>query len=97
MGEERKKDKRRLEKGDIGSSHAVSYKEGGALQMAMSMFILFLFFLFCIFYQFLCVLHSRSSTQSWGSVLPPIVETRDQNSRGCPLPFLNRNLGSFCA
>ena len=48
MGEERKKDKRRLEKGDIGSSHAVSYKEGGALQMAMSMF--FCSFLFFVLY-----------------------------------------------
>ena len=50
-----------------------------------------------MFYQFLCVPHSRSSTQSWGGVLPYIVETRDQNSRGCPLLFSNRNLGSFCA
>ena len=48
-----------------------------------------------MFYKFLCVPHSRSSTQSWGSVLPSIVETRDQNSRGCPLLFSNRNLGSF--
>ena len=55
------------------------------------------YYLLCMFYQFLCVLHSRSSTQSWGSVLPSIVETRDQNSRGCPLLFPNRNLGSFCA
>ena len=42
-------------------------------------------------------LHSGSSTQSGGSVLPSIVEKRDQNSRGCPLLFSNRNLGSFCA
>ena len=56
------------------------------------------FFLFnCMFYQLLRVQHSCSSTQSWGSVLPSIVETRDQNTRGCPLLFLNRNLGSFCA
>ena len=55
------------------------------------------FFFNCMFYQLLCVQHSCSSTQSWGSVLPSIVETRDQNSRGCPLLFLNRNLGSFCA
>ena len=56
-------------------------------------------FLFCVcmFYQVLCVPYSRSSTQSWGSVLPSIVGMRDQNSRGCPLLFLNRNLGSFCA
>ena len=59
---------------------------------------LFFFFIFnCMFYQLLCVQHSCSSTQSWGSVLPSIVETRDQNSRGCPLLFSNRNLGSFCA
>ena len=50
-----------------------------------------------MFYQLLRVLHSSSSTQSWGSVLPSIVETRDQNSRGCPLLFSKRNLGSFCA
>ena len=32
-----------------------------------------------MFYQLLRVqLHSCSSTQSWGSVLPSIVETRDQ-------------------
>ena len=50
-----------------------------------------------MFYQLLRVLHSYSSTQSRGSVLPSIVETRDQNSQGCPLLFLIRNLGSFCA
>ena len=32
----------------------------------------------CMFYQLLRVQHSCSSTQSWGSVLPSIVETRDQ-------------------
>ena len=57
----------------------------------------FFFFFTCMFYQLLGVQHSCSSTQSWGSVLPSIVETRDQNSRGCPLLFSNRNLGSFCA
>ena len=31
-----------------------------------------------MFYQLLCVPHSSSSTQSWGSVLPSIVETRDR-------------------
>ena len=31
------------------------------------------------------------------SLWEPCVETRDQNSRGCPLLFSNRNLGSFCA
>ena len=57
----------------------------------------FFSFLMCMFYQLLCVQHSCSSTQSWGSVLPSIVETRNQNSWGCPLLFSNRNLGSFCA
>ena len=55
------------------------------------------FFFNCMFYQLLGVQHSCSSTQSWDSVLPSIVETRDQNSRGWPLPFSKRNLGSFCA
>ena len=50
----------------------------------------------CMFYQLLRVQHSCSSTQSWGSVLPSIVEARDQNSQGYPLLFSNRNLGSFC-
>ena len=44
-----------------------------------------------------CSAYSCSSTQSLGSVLPSIFDTRDQNSRGCPLLFSNRNLGSFCA
>ena len=57
----------------------------------------FFFFFNCMFYQELGVPHSSSSTPTWGSVLPSIVETRDQNSRGCPLLFSNRNLGSFCA
>ena len=57
----------------------------------------FFFFFNCMFYQLLRVQHSCSSTQSWGSVLPSIVEMRDQNSWGCPLLFSNRNLGSFCA
>ena len=56
-----------------------------------------LFLFNCMFYQLLRVQHSCSSTQSWSSVLTSIVETRHQNSRGCPLLFLNRNLGSFCA
>ena len=50
-----------------------------------------------MFYQVLGVSHSSSSTPTWGSVLPSFVETRDQHSRGCPLLFSNRNLGSFCA
>ena len=60
-------------------------------------FYSYIIFFNFMFHQLLCVQHSCSSTQSWGSVLPSIVETRDQNSRGCPLLFLNRNLGSFCA
>ena len=53
------------------------------------------FFFNCMIYQLLRVQHSCSSTQSWGSVLPSIVEMRDQNSGGFPLLFSNRNLGSF--
>ena len=52
-------------------------------------------FFYCMFYQLLRVQHSCFSTQSWDSVLPSIVEKRDQNSRGCPLLFSNRNLGFF--
>ena len=59
--------------------------------------VFFVVFFNCMFYQLLRVQHSCSSTQSWGSVLPSIVETRDQNSRDCLLLFSNRNLGSFCA
>ena len=55
------------------------------------------FFFTCMFYQLHGVQHSCSSTQSWGNVLQSIVETRDQNSRGCPLLFSNMILGSFCA
>ena len=51
----------------------------------------------CMFYQLLSVQHIAVFHTVWGSVPPSIVETRDQNSRGCPLLFLNRNLGSFCA
>ena len=47
----------------------------------------FFFFFICMFYQVLGVPHSSSSTPTWGSVLPSIVETRDQNSQGCPLLF----------
>ena len=49
--------------------------------------VLFCFvFYYCMFYQLLCVPHSSSSTQSWGSVLPSIVETRDQNSGSITKP-----------
>ena len=71
-------------------------KEQGKLYICTT--LIYFFFFNCMFYQLLRVqLHSCSFTQSWGSVLPSIVETRDQNSRGCPLLFSNRNLGSFCA
>ena len=59
-------------------------------------FFIIIFFM-CMFYQLLHVQHGCSSTQSWGNVVPSIVETRDQNSRGCPILFSNRNLGSFSA
>ena len=72
--------------------------KGGSPRSDRSSFhISILFPLNFIFYQLLRVQHSSSSTQSWGSVLPSIVETRDQNSWGCPLLFSNRNLMSFCA
>ena len=51
----------------------------------------------CMFYQLLHVQQSCSFTQFWDGVLPSIVETRDQNSWGRLLLFLNRNLVSFCA
>ena len=56
----------------------------------------FCFILIVCFCQLLRVQHSCSSTQSWRSVLPSIVETRDQNSCVYPLLFSDRNLGSFC-
>ena len=40
-----------------------------------------------MFYQLLSVQHICSSTQFWGSVLPSIVEMRDQNSRGATFSF----------
>ena len=40
--------------------------------------------------QLLCIQRSCFSAQSWGSVLPSIVKTRDQHSWGCPLLFSNR-------
>ena len=78
----------------IGDSYMVA---SGREAKVTSLFFLLFFFFNCMFYQLLRVQHSCSSTQSWGSVLPSFVETRGQNSRGCLLLFLNRNLGSFCA
>ena len=58
-----------------------------------------MFLVFFVFFLYVLpgVPHGSSSTPTWGSVLSSIVETRDQSSRGCPLLFSNRNLGSFCA
>ena len=50
-----------------------------------------------MFYQLLSVQHSCSSTQSWGSERPSIVEMRNENSWDCPILISNRNLGSVCA
>ena len=58
------------------------------------------YFFFIISLKFLCFTSYFLSAYLFfhtGSVLPSIVETRDQNSLGCPLLFSNRNLGSFCA
>ena len=51
------------------------------------LYVLIYFIFYYMFYQLLRVQCSGSSTQSLGSVLPSIVETRDQNSWGCPLLF----------
>ena len=64
--------------------------------LVLGLAFFFFFFFNCLFYQLLCVQDSCFPTQYWGSVLPSIVETRDQNSQGCPLLLSNRNLGSFC-
>ena len=47
--------------------------QGNPLELVLNFF-----FFNCMFYQFLRVQHGCSSTQSWSSVLPSIVETRDQ-------------------
>ena len=57
-------------------------------------FFFFLIVCFTSYFVFSCI---AVLPQSWGSELPSIVETRDQNSWCCPLLFSNRNLGSFCA
>ena len=60
--------------------------------------IVFVFvFVFIVCFTSYFVFSMAVLPQSWGSVLPSIVEMRDQNSRGRPLLFSNRNLGSFCA
>ena len=65
------------------------------IQDRLTFYVLHLFFK--LFYQLLHVQHSCSSTQSWGSVLPSIVEQETRIPGGCPLLFSNRNLGYFCA
>ena len=58
----------------------------------------FLFFLMvCFTSYFVFCIAVLPHSPGMGSVLQSVVETRDQNSRGCPLLFSNRNLGSFCA
>ena len=49
---------------------------------------LYFFYYYYMLYQLLCVQQSCSSTQSWGSVLPSIVETKDQNSVNTGIPSL---------
>ena len=39
--------------------------------------------------------NSLSQTTPWGSILPSIIETTDQNTWDCTLLFLNRKLGFF--
>ena len=50
----------------------------------LPVWISLIFFSNCGFYKLLRVQHSSSSTPTWGSVLPFIVETRDQISRVAP-------------
>ena len=78
-------------KEDILRLHAIT------IYSPLSAEVIYIYVFNCMFYQLLHVQYSSSSTQSWGSVLPSIVETRDQNSRGSTLLFSNRNLGSICA
>ena len=49
--------------------------------------VILLFFLNCMFYQLLHVQHSCSSTQSWGSVLPSIVERETRIPGVAPFSF----------
>ena len=57
-------------------------------------YIVFLFLFNYMFYQLLCVQHSCTSTQSWSSVIPSIVETRDESSRIWDL-FVQRGQKSY--
>ena len=67
-----------------GCSYSISGVEHWISCIAISIGIIGISCFYCMLYQVL-------------RVLPSNVETRDQNSRGCPLLFSNRNLGSFCA
>ena len=49
--------------------------------------IFFFFFFDCMFYQLRRVQHSCSSTQSWGSVLPSIVEQETRIPGVAPFSF----------
>ena len=49
--------------------------------------IVVVFKIWYMFYFLLHVQHSGSFTQSWGNVLPSIIEMRDQNTQGCTLLF----------
>ena len=73
------------------------YTLAGVVQKVEHHIIIVFFISNFMFYQLLHVRYSCCSTQSWSSVLPSIVETRDEISGGCPLLFLHRNLGSVCA
>ena len=77
----------------LGISESVSFKQ---LQMEEKrrhqeiQLISVDFFLKLYILQLLRVQHNCSFTPSWGSLLPSIAETRDQNSWGCPLLFSKR-------
>ena len=57
--------------------------------------LIFFFFLNCFTSYF--VFSIAVLPHSPGVVYYHLLLRRDQNSRGCPLLFSNRNLGSFCA
>ena len=59
------------------SGFTMIFLGGMRLEQPLRGSMFFFFFFNCMFYQLLRVLHSSSSTQSRGSVLPSIVEMRD--------------------
>ena len=65
---------------DAASSYFYSALKGPPMNIQFNTFVCN-----CMFYQLVCVLQSCPSTQTWSSVLPSIVETRDQNSQGSSL------------